>query len=118
MNNKEIIIPIFNNEYKVIVCWGDVKYIGKILKSWHHDNDSVLRDMTDRRGVCFYAKDCHPVIALSRKPQTPEEIGTLAHEAVHAIRNIFEKIQEESSDEVYAHCVGAVVRETLKNKTI
>jgi hypothetical protein len=110
---KEIVIPIINSEYKVIVCWGDSKQVEKVLKAWGHDRNDTGSQLTDRRGVCFYAKDCHPIIALPHKPKTPQEIGTLAHEATHAVRNIFEKLQEESSDEIFAHSVGAVVRETL-----
>lgn len=113
--NKEIIIPIFNNEYKVVVCWGDSRYIKKIWKSWNHNNvDDVEKELIDRRGVCFNCKGCSPIIALPHKPQTPEEIGTLAHEAVHAIDNIFRMVEEEAAEEIYAHCVGAVVRGTLE----
>ena len=111
---REIIVPIINNEYKVIVCWGNSKQIAKIVSSWKHPRLDVEKQLIDRRGVCFYAKDCHPIIALPHAPKTPAEIGTLAHEATHAVRNVFEKIGEESSDEVFAHSVGAVVRETLK----
>lgn len=113
---KEIIIPIINNEYKVIVCWGNSKQIEKVLNDWGHKRDDTRSQLTDRRGICFYAKDCHPIIALPHRPKTPAEIGTLAHEASHAVMNIFEKLGEESSDEVFAHSVGAVVRETLKTK--
>lgn len=51
---------------------------------------------------------------MQNKPKTMEEIGTLAHEACHAIENIFEKIREPMGGEVFAHSVGAVVREGLK----
>lgn len=113
---KEIVIPIINSEYKVIVCWGGPKEVEKVLKAWGHDRNDTSSQLTDRRGVCFYNKDCHPIIALPRRPKTPEEIGTLAHEATHAIFNVFDKIEERGYDEIFAHCVGAVVRETLKYK--
>lgn len=112
---KEKIIPILNNEYKVVVCWGSPKQIEKILKDWGHKESSVTSAFfDDRRGATFYAEDCQPVIALPCKPKTPEQIGTLAHEACHAIENIFEKISEPLGGEVFAHSVGAVVREGLK----
>lgn len=114
-NKKEIEIKILNNEYKVIVCWGDSKYIGKVVNSWGHGRSDVSKELEQRRGACFYAKDCHPIIALPKKPKTPEQIGTLAHEATHAITNIFEKIEEDTSNEIFAHSVGAVVREVLKS---
>jgi len=111
--NKEIVVPILNDEYKVIVCWGDSKHIEKVLKSWEHKPDNTTSSLIDKRGACFYSKDCHPVIALPRKPKTPEEIGTLAHEATHAVSNIFEKLDERNYDEVFAHSVGAIVRKVL-----
>lgn len=110
----EIVIPIINDEYKVVVCFGTPAYISKVLKSWGHDEHSTMGGVEDRRGVCFYTKGCHPVIALPRKPKTPTEIGTLAHESVHAIEYIFQSIQQEFAGEIVAHSVGAVVRGVLK----
>lgn len=112
--NKTIVVPIFNNEYKVIVCWGSPQHISTVIKSWKHKRDDVEEQLKNRRGVCFYAKDCHPIIALPKRPQTAEEIGTLTHEAVHAITNIFIKLDEDNYDEVFAHSVGAVVRHVLQ----
>lgn len=113
---KEIEVPILNDEYKVIVCFGDDKVTKKVLKSWGHKIKTVKSELVDRRGVCFYSKDCHPVIVLPRFPKTSEEIGTLAHEAFHAVNNIFDKIQGFKDDETFAHSIGAVVRLVLKNK--
>lgn len=111
----EIIVPILNDEYKVIVVWGNMKYIQKEAKSWHHDtlSDEAL-DIESRRGVCLCKKDCHPIIILPRKPKTAQEIGTLSHEAIHAIEDIFMKIQQPTNGELFAHSVGAVVRKVLK----
>lgn len=111
---NEIIIPILNDEYKVIVCWGDPKQIEKIIKSWHKDKADVMLDAENMRGRCYYKKGCHPIIAMPSKPKTPEQIGTLAHEAVHAVNNIFDMVSEYNRDEIFAHCVGAIVRNTLK----
>ena len=111
---KEIIIPILNDEYKVIVCWGNSEIVEKVLKSWHYPNQDISTSLLSRRGVCFYNPECHPVIALPQKPRTPQQIGTLAHEAVHAIEDIFLKIQQPLGGELFAHCVGAVVRNSLK----
>lgn len=114
MKNKEIVIPILNDEYKVIVCWGSPKDIEKVIKDWHKDKADVMLDSENTRGRCYYKKGCHPIIAMPSKPTTPEQIGTLAHEAVHAINNIFDMISEYQRDELFAHSVGAVVRNTLK----
>ena len=115
--NIEVVIPILNDEYKVIVMWGNLKYIKKKAKSWHHDtlSDEEM-DFKNRRGMCLYKKDCHPVIILPRKPKTAQEIGTLSHEAVHAVEDIFIKIQQPTNGEVFAHSVGAVIRCTLERR--
>lgn len=113
--NREIVIPILNDEYKVIVCWGDYKSTNKIIKSWHHDEIDES-EWTNRRGFCCHKKDCHPIIVLPKYPKTPEEIGTLAHEAFHAVSNIWNKIEDESHDEVFAHSIGAIVRNVLQIK--
>jgi len=113
--NRSLTVSIFNNEYKVIVCWGDRKFTKRIGCDWQYPKEieTVLRDQN--RGMCYFHSDCHPLIVLPKQPETPEEIGTLAHEAVHAIDDIFSKLDEDyrSSHEVFAHSVGAVVRTVL-----
>lgn len=113
---KEIKVSLLNDEYSVVVCWGGVKYVAKILKAWGFENFDVERELDTRRGICFYNKGCHPVIALPKRPRTPEEIGTLAHESTHAVENVFNNIGETLGGEVFAHCVGAIVRKVLSTK--
>ena len=116
MKNK-LIVPILNNEYKVIVCWGDSREIGKVLKKHGHSPEDTHSSLLNNRGVCFYSKDCHPVIALPHKPRTAEQIGTLSHEAVHAIEDIFLKVSQPIGGEIFAHSVGAVVRAVLGERS-
>ena len=113
---KRIIVPILNDEYKVIVCFGDEKAVKKVLKEWGHKPADILLDMNNRRGICYHSQGCHPVIALPRQPKTPTEIGTLTHEAIHAVGYIFKMIEQDAAEEVYAHSVGAIVRKVLSNK--
>lgn len=112
-----VVVPILNNEYKVIVCWGDLTVVRRTMKEWGFPLPlAESKDIDSRRGVTFYSGNCHPLIAFPRYPKTAEEIGTLAHEATHAVLNVFDKVQETNFDEVFAHSVGAVVREVLKCK--
>lgn len=113
MKKKEITVPILNDEYKVIVCFGNQKQIEKTLKRWGHTlyNNEVLNY---NRGNVFHTNGCHPVIVLPRFPKTSIEIGTLAHEAVHAVGYIFSMIGQQQAEEVYAHSVSAIVRNVLK----
>jgi hypothetical protein len=109
---NEVIVPILNDEYYVVVCWGNAKEVEKILKRWYYTNYENP-DM-DTRGLCFWNTGCFPVIALPRKPKTSEELATLAHEACHAVENIFDKIGEPIGGEIFAHSVGSVVRITME----
>ena len=109
--NKKITIPILNNEHKVIVVFGDSKTVSKCLK--RHGYKDTNGDYGDSRALTYYEDDYQPVIALPRKPKTAEEVGDLAHEAVHAVKYVFDFIGEKSIDEVFAHSVGAVVREVM-----
>jgi hypothetical protein len=112
---REKIIPVLNSEYKVIFTWGNPEEIGKVLKSWGHKEHAVLGGVEDRRGVTFHSMGFHPVIAMPRKPKTPTEIGTLAHEATHAVNYIYDMLGEDyRNSELFAHSVGAVVRGVLK----
>lgn len=113
--NRSIVIDILNNEYKVVVCWGSDNWVKKVLTSWQHEQLNLL-DLENMRGQTFWTKDCAPVIVLRHRPKTGEEIGTLAHESVHAISWIFDRIEEESRGEVFAHSVGAIVRKVMSNK--
>lgn len=107
---NEIVIQIINKDFKVIFSWGTEEEVKKVLKKWQYPMDEIhFRG----RGVCFEFVGCHPLIALPRFPKTPEEIATLAHEAVHAVDWIFEIIGEESRSEVFAHAISAIVETVL-----
>lgn len=112
-NNREIKIPVLNNEYYVIVCWGDKPFVKRVLRKYEHKFTEEDFDWSKYSGR-FFSDPCrYGVIALPRKPKTADEFGTLAHEAVHAVKDIFDHIEEKSIDEVFAHSVGAIVREAL-----
>jgi len=112
----EVKIPILNNEYAVIVCNGNLKELSKTLKRYHYPDysDKFVKEATDqRRGATFYGHRCYPIIWIDKYSPATDAVGTLAHEAVHAVVSIFELIDERSYDEVFAHSVGAIVREVL-----
>lgn len=110
---KSIVVPILNNEYKVIVCWGTLAYTRQLMRDWGYEELAEQKHLDSTRGVCFHSKECHPFIVLPHFPKTAEEIGTLAHEAFHAVDDILEKIGRVYNDEIFAHSIGAVVRSVL-----
>jgi hypothetical protein len=117
MAKNSLRVPVLNTEYAVVVCWGTPKEITRVLHRCHYPkNERLDSDAFNVRGMCFYHRGCHPVIALPDIPVAPVEIGTLAHEAVHAVSSIMETIGADSwNDEVVAHSVGAVVRSVLSH---
>ena len=86
------------------------------MKNISIPNKSYIEDETiNRRGVTFKQTRCHPVIWIDASLAPEDAIGTLSHEAVHAVAYIFNDIDETlHHSEIYAHSVGAIVRETLK----
>lgn len=110
---KEIIIPILNDEYKTVFTYGTPEEIKKVLKKYYYPMDQVHEEHFEGRGVCFYHPGCYPIMAMPGFPKTAEEMGTLAHEAVHAVNDIFGKIGEDGCGEVFAHSVSAIVEKVL-----
>lgn len=119
--SKTVLIPILNNEYKVVVCLGDMKYLRKTLVRYNYNPETVtesfLAEQTEnRRGVTFRENHCYSVIWVNSDLSANDSIGTLAHEAVHAVDFIFEAIDENMYHaEIFAHSVGAIVRTVLNS---
>lgn len=117
---KSITVPIFNHEYKVVVCWGTVKQLRKELLDHHYPEDLVTKTFIEhqteqRRGATFREHRCYSVIWVDADLPLSEMIGTLAHEAVHAVDFTFQAIDEDIyHSEIFSHAVGAIVRETIK----
>ncbi len=113
-------MPILNNEYKVVICWGSKKELQKLLIGYHYHEDyhtmSTIEDETEnRRGVTFKQAQCYPVIWIDANLPAEDAIGTLAHEATHAVDFTFQDIGETiHHSEVFAHSVGAIVRESIR----
>jgi hypothetical protein len=60
------------------------------------------------------------IIRIPKKPETPQEIGTLSHEIFHGVDFIFRRIGislSDNSNEAYAYLIGYVT-EQFFNKII
>ena len=81
--------------------------------------DCVLVDeATEVDGLCFEGTPGRgPIIWLPRIPRTADDIGSLAHEACHAVRDMmgdWAGMQlNKDSDEVLCHGIGHVVKTVL-----
>lgn len=111
MQSNYIVIPILNDEHKVVVCFGKPLSIKPILKKFNYN---VKVEWEENRGICFYNKGAYPIICLPTKPRTAKQIATLAHEAVHAVTYIFKYIEEPLCGEVFCYSVEAIIRSTLQ----
>jgi hypothetical protein len=113
VRKNEVVIPILNDEYSVVVCWGTFDERVKALIRWGYaTNDKDLIRHT--KGQAFFNSKCFPLILLPHKPVSGDDAATLAHEAVHAVTDIFNFIDQSLDGEVFAHSVAAVVRMTLR----
>lgn len=108
-----IVIPVFNDQYKVIFTWGNWR---RVAQSYHHQISPGEDVLEDRHGVTLSMYGLHPLIIMPRFPKTPDEYSTLAHEAVHAIEDIFTYMGAKTEGEIFAYCVGSVVRVVLENR--
>lgn len=70
-------------------------------------------DVEGHKGLVVHNPDMWPLLLLPAPPKTADEIATLAHEATHAVEFMFRDMGEVNRDEVFAHCVGKLVREVL-----
>lgn len=116
---KEIIIPIYTEEYKVVVVMGNVqelaKYAAKNCKGW--DYERALEECQNNRGTTWLRLPArHPLITLDSDLPWQQGLATLAHEACHAIGAIMEHlgIKDEPGGEFMGHGVGAVIRHCIK----
>ena len=109
-------VPILNNEYFVLVAWGEQKKAipWLIKKTGHYFIDKKFLDT----GRAHYFKSdlymCLPVIYMNVPIKGLEFHASLSHEATHAIECIWKHIGEDTHTEVYAHSCAAIVRAVTK----
>ena len=107
---QSVKVPILNNEYYVTVVWGNLEKAKTYILSIT-DNKADFCDMGNLRGVMFAVEDFsyQPVIYLVLSPEDDKFYSTLAHEATHAVKCIWDKLEEAYVGEIFAYSVGAIV---------
>lgn len=102
----------------VIIAWGEDKYIRDALLAWEYPDDVESAWDDGHAGVTYSRHGRHPLIALRKPPKTPQEIGTLVHEAVHAAMSFFQHVKtriNEDTEELFCLHVDCIVRQALDN---
>lgn len=115
---KIIKVPIFTEEYKIIVVVGSKKeLIDYLVKEYDVDRKKAENWCELARGTAWdFLPDRHPVIVLDADLPWQQAICTLPHEACHAVGYIMEHlgIREELGGEFMAHSISAVMRHYLE----
>lgn len=110
-------VDILNNEYWVKVYVGeDEEKLKKVLAKHFNDHYDHSGEF---RGKCFKKSGYAPFVWINTKHCKDKDIyPTLAHEAIHAVMDIFEHIGAKTEEEVLAHSVAAIIRGYNKLKKI
>lgn len=113
---KTIDVPILNDTYKVYVFIGDRELANKKICEYFGEKKEFIN--LDNRGKSVHRWGLHPCIWIDGDLNYKDGIGTLSHEAIHAVSAIMEYLDMDmrdlSGNEFLAHSVGAVVRTVLK----
>lgn len=114
---KKFKVPIFTEEYFIIVIIGERKQIirslAKYTSSTIQEVESFFTDYCS--GLCWNClPNNHPIIAIDGKLNAFKQISTLAHEASHAMDYIADHIKLDHT-EFRAHGIASVMRYVFKN---
>ena len=108
-------------DFSVICIWGDYEKACKYV-AWKFDDKDFDASHWDNgyvcRGKCFYRKGYVPVLWIPRKPRTPQEHATLAHECIYAVFHLFEWAGmpiSRDTEEVYTHSVAHLIATILED---
>lgn len=117
---KIIKVPIFTEEYKIIVAIGKVeelaRYVAKNCDGW--DYNRALEMCNRARGNAWnrLASDDpkHPLITLDGELDYKLALCTLPHEAAHAVEYIIDYMNiKDVNGEFLGHGISAVMRYCL-----
>ena|SRR3990167_8016815 len=121
-NLKEIRIEMGLFDFDVVCVIGDYKNLGKYIQ-WKFEDDSFDPEDFDMkyecRGKCCFKKGYVPVIWIPKKPRTPREYATLAHEALHAVYHLFDWANlpmTRDTEEVMTHSMAHIINNILEDK--
>lgn len=85
---------------------------------WKCEDPDFDRDMSNVRGRFFQREGYVPIIWIPRKPRTPREHGTLAHEVLHVLAATFTDWASvpftKDTEEVFCHALGSTVAAILE----
>ena len=119
---QSVKVPILNDEYYVTVVWGDLAQAQSYILS-QTNNKADFCDIQNLRGILFAVEDFsyQSVIYITLPIDSDRFYSTLAHEANHAVKCIWDKVEEAYIGEIFAYSVGTIVyavEKVIKCKSI
>lgn len=111
---KKFTVPIFTEEYSVVVFIGNLEDIKKEARLGGI-KDSFLKG--DFRGRAFdLLPNRHPLILIDGRLKVSFAVATLAHEASHVMDYISSHLGiDDKSGEFKSHGIAAVLRMVFEN---
>lgn len=120
---KEIRINMGLFDFNIVCVIGNHENCEKYIQ-WKFENKEFTLDSWDnghvRRGCVFSKPGYVPVLWIPRKPKTPREHATLAHEALHCVYHLFEWAaipMSRDTEEVVTHSMAHIINEILSTNT-
>lgn len=109
-------------DFSVIFVVGEKKRLRKYL-SFKIGKESAEKVLTSEEekdtvalGLTFFKPGWCPIVWIPHRPKSPKEFSTLSHEMFHALCDLFRWANirlDESTEEVFAHAQGYLVRRAL-----
>lgn len=115
---KEIRISMGVFDFDVICVVGDLKKLEKYVCWKHEQNNFEVESKYGTRGLCIHKVGWVPIIWIPKKPKTPREHATLAHECIHAVYCLFDWANlraNSETEEVMTHSTAHLITEILKH---
>lgn len=119
---KEIKVHMGMFDYGINVVIGDYSGLEEYTR-FKLDDDEFELAIFDKdylpRGKCLYRGGYRPIIWIPRKPQTPREHATLAHESLHAMYHVARWAGfplDDSTEEVMTHGMAHIINQILSAK--
>jgi hypothetical protein len=113
---REIYVHFGTFDFAMYCVVGPWQSVAEYL-AWKFKEPDFSWDGAASRGHHFHKSEYVPVIWIPRTPRTPREYGTLAHEIVHAVRDLGEWIGlnfNNETDEVFCHATGHAMTTILE----
>lgn len=118
--NFTVEIDLF--EQQVMFHFGDIELLKEQLAKYfeEHQYKGILEDIKSKEGVSLgttYSMPKGTLVYMPNRPETDRDYGVLAHEILHVVFRIMEKVGIEYSpegEETYTYLMQALMQSALE----